>query len=86
MAKYKLVSVFDSASGVYARPFPVVAIGQAMRDFTDEINRDDKDNALFKHPEDYALFVLGDFDDSSGFLLANEVPTMIVRGKDVAVK
>lgn len=83
MAKFKLVSVFDSASGVFARPFPVVAIGQAVRDFTDEVNRVADDNPLHKHPEDYALHLIGDFDDNAGTVATAADGGVIVRGKDV---
>lgn len=82
MARFKIVSVFDSAAGVYARPFPVVATGQAVRDFSDEVNRSADDNPLYRHPDDYALFELGWFDDNTGEIVG-VAPVSIVRGKDV---
>jgi len=79
---FKLCSVFDHAAQVFARPFPVVAGGQAIRDFTDEVNRVADDNPLYKHPDDYTLYVIGTFDDSTGFIDALGTPEQLVRGKD----
>lgn len=80
---FKLASVYDSASQVFARPFPVIANGQAIRDFTDEVNRVADDNPLYKHPSDYVLYIIGSFDDQSGFIDALTTPEVLVRGKDV---
>lgn len=61
----EVCSVYDSVSGVYARPIFVVSKGAAVRLFYDEVNRDAADNALNKHPEDFSLWHLGSFDDTA---------------------
>jgi len=61
-------------------------LGVAIRSFTDEVNREDKDNQLFNHPDDFDLYELGVFDDSLGRYELRENPTVIVRGKDVKIK
>lgn len=78
-----VVSVFDRAADVYNRPFHVPHRNVAVRDFTDEINRSDAQNPLSKHPDDYDLYLLGQFDDSNGSFVCEGGPTVLVRGKDV---
>ena len=81
-----IVSVKDSAAEAFGRPMYLQSIGVAIRSFTDEVNREDKDNQLFNHPDDFDLYELGVFDDSIGKYELRENPTVIVRGKDVKIK
>lgn len=94
-----VVSIRDSASEVFGRPAFVQSVGAAVRDFTDEVNRDAADNPLFKHPGDFSLWKLAVFDDNTGrFLLIdsaahgdqrlgdNHGPVCLSRGSDVAVR
>ncbi|WNK12796.1 MAG: nonstructural protein [Microvirus sp.] len=77
---YSIVSVRDGASGAFGRPFFVHARGQAIRSFTDEINRSAADNEMNRHPEDFDLFFIGTFDDSNGGM--TNAPELLLRGKD----
>ena len=81
-----IVSVRDSAAEAFGRPMYMQSIGIAIRSFTDEVNRDDKDNQLFNHPDDFDLYELGVFDDSIGKYELRDNPSVIVRGKDVKIK
>jgi hypothetical protein len=81
-----IVSVKDSAAEAFGRPMYLQSLGVAIRSFTDEVNREDKDNQLFNHPDDFDLYELGLFDDSIGRYELRENPTVIVRGKDVKIK
>lgn len=82
-----VVSVFDSAVGAYGRPIFVPSTGVAMRSFSDEVNRADADNGMFYHPDDFGLFHVADYNDSSGrFSSVGEGdPILLVRAKDVKV-
>ena len=62
--KYILCSIYDSAVEAYMRPFTAQSPGQATRLFEDELRRPESD--MGRHPEDYSLFQIGTFDDSSG--------------------
>lgn len=62
--KHVVVSVFDAATELYGRPVFVSAVGVAVRSFGDEVNRGEGD--VGKHPEDFSLFQLGEFDDATG--------------------
>jgi len=82
--KQVVVSVFDRASEAFGRPVFVPAKAAAIRSFTDEVNRDDPANDLRRHPDDFDLYILGEFDDSKGiFLTDDSYPAVLVRGKDV---
>lgn len=85
MSAFKcVVAVFDSAVQAYAPPIFVPARGLAVRSFTDEVNRQDQNNALFSHPDDFELRILAMFDENTGeFHKLPEGPEVLVRGKDV---
>lgn len=78
-----IVSVKDRAADVFNRPFFVPHRNVAIRDFTDEVNRSAADNQLNKHPDDFDLYLLGQFDDNNGTFIVEEAPMVLVRGKDV---
>jgi hypothetical protein len=80
-----VVSVKDRAADVFNRPFFVPHRNVAVRDFTDEVNRSAPDNALNKHPDDFDLYILGTFDDNSGVFVMEDIPTVLVRAKDVLI-
>lgn len=83
--KRLLCAVYDSASQTFGQPMYVIARGQAVRAFSDEVQRRATDNALNMHPEDFELWLLGEFEDSNGALIPVEAQCL-VRGKDVALK
>lgn len=83
--KQAVVSVFDRAAQLFGRPFFVSAKGQAIRSFTDEVNRKDSDRGdLAKHPGDFDLFMLAIFDDQEGTFHSDV--QLLVRGVDVLMK
>lgn len=76
---FKVCSVRDRATDTYGNPFFVVALGQAVRGFSDEVNN--PESALNKHPDDYDLYVLGDYESESGLFNCG-TPRQIAVGKD----
>jgi len=76
-----IVAVKDLALGAFLPPFFVPAVGVAVRQFGDEVKRDD--SPMSSHPEDYELFDFGVFDDIGQFDLL-PVPARIARGLDYA--
>ena len=81
MMNLKVYSVFDKGIMAYMRPFFMQAHGQAIRGFEDLVR--DKDSDIGRHPEDYSLFYLGDFDDHSGELEKCE-PMCLARAHELA--
>lgn len=66
----KVFSVYDSKAGIYMPPFLLRSKGDAIRGFTDLCN--DEKTAVCRHPSDFTLFELGEFDDDKGeFVMYN---------------
>jgi len=68
----KVVSVYDSKAEVYARPAFVATENAALRSWVDTVN--DSSTPMNKHPDDYTLFVLGEYDDVKGVFLNEKTP------------
>ena len=81
----KIICMFDRAANIYGRPAFTPHLGAALRDFGDEINRASQDNPLYKHPDDYDLYMLGEFDEEMGRFDSKE-PVLLTRGKDTVRK
>lgn len=77
-------AVRDRAVDSYGSPVFVVATGQAIRSFSDEINN--AESAFAKHPEDYDLYQLGQYSQDEGTLIPIGTPKLLVVGKDCVRK
>lgn len=75
--KQIIVSMYDSVAEVFARPIFVANEAVAVRSLRDEVNNPQSEIAL--HYRDYALYRVGEFDDSVGTILAESIPTLICR-------
>lgn len=82
MAKTVVVAVRDRAIDSFSRPFFVPSIGAAIRSFRDEVNN--ADSPMYAHPEDYDLYELGWFEDSSG-TFGSDGPRQVAIGKDCKI-
>lgn len=79
--KLQVVSVRDRALDAFGRPIFVPAVGVAIRSFQDEVNN--KESEIFRHPEDYDLYHLGEFDDGVGRITCFEVPVQLALGSNL---
>lgn len=70
----KVFSVFDTKLACYGTPFFMLTRGAAIRTFSDLSN--DEKSSINKHPHDYCLFELGEFDDVKGEIIPC-VPTSL---------
>lgn len=83
--RWKLMSVFDSAVGIYSPPFCVRAVGQALRDFGQQAK--DTQSRISQSPADFTLFELGEFDDERGEFHCLAAPRRLLTGVEaVSVK
>ncbi len=57
-------SVYDAAAEAYMAPTFMQTKGQAIRSFADAVNKED--HAFARHADDYTLFHVGMFDESTG--------------------
>lgn len=58
----QLFSVYDSKAQVYGNPFTSINEQLAMRDFQQACR--DTNSQLHHFPNDFALYLIGEFDDS----------------------
>ena len=77
--------VRDRATEAFGTPMFLQSSGQALRSFSDEVNRKAEDSQLYNHPDDFDLYECGSFDTASG-VFDSYVPRVLVRGKDVSLK
>lgn len=78
----KMFSVFDQAVGSFDAPWFAAAKGQAARMFGDAVLSEK--GPMSKHPGDYRLFYLGEFDEQTGAVHAVSPEAMAV-GSDFLV-
>ena len=64
----KAFAVYDSKATAYMSPFFFPHAGQAIRAFSDTVN--DPSTSLNRHPGDFTLFQIGEFDDETGVFTA----------------
>lgn len=74
--KIKVYSIFDVKGGVYNTPFFQKEDGLAARAFADLAN--DPNTTVNRHPEDFSLFRIAEFDDNSG-KIRSEMPVHIAN-------
>lgn len=83
--KLTLCTVKDRAADAFGRPMFVRSIGEAIRSFSDEVNRKADDNQLYNHSDDFDLFELGEFDDNTGLMSLHDQPKLVSLGKQVKI-
>lgn len=59
----KIFAVYDSAAKAYLSPFCLPREEMALRSFRDAVN---SEHQFANHPEDYTLFLLGEYDNRTG--------------------
>ena len=68
----KIYTVYDEKAEAYLQPFYFEKLGQAKRAVADLVN--DPDHQFGKHPSDFTLFFIGDFDDSNAEIIPDKKP------------
>lgn len=72
----KVFSIWDSKAEVYSQPHFIRTKGEAIRSLTEAVNQ--QDHSFSKHAEDYSLFEIGTWDDTTGELIPHEAKQHIV--------
>jgi hypothetical protein len=78
--KLLVFSVYDAAVGAFMSPFYARAKGEALRMFTDLAN--DASTNVGKHPADFVLMEVGEFDDRSGAFGLPVSPVRVIGALD----
>lgn len=77
-------AVYDSQAKSYNQPFFFHNKEMAIRAFTDAAI--DENSLFFKHPLDYVLFHLGEYDDENGWISSLKAPEMLLTSSQAQVK
>ena len=70
-------AVYDRKAEMYSQPFLEIKDGTAIRAVQD-IVINNKDHAFAKHPSDFSLHRLGEFDELTGVITGQEKPNKII--------
>ena len=62
-----IYSIHDSKAAAYLPPFYLHNKNMAIRSFSDAVQ--EENSAFYRHPEDYSLWELGEFDDNTGEII-----------------
>jgi hypothetical protein len=61
----RIYSIYDSAAQAFITPFFMHNDGMALRAFSDNVNAKEENN-ISKHPDQFTLFHIGNYDDQTG--------------------
>lgn len=75
----KLCSIYDKRALNYGAPMAFPTLGVAERSFMDAITSPDQ-QVMNKHPEDYTLYYIGEFDSDTGKITQAEKHTVVAEG------
>lgn len=78
---YLLVSIKDRAIDAFQPLGNVRAEGEAIRVFKDMLA--DTNTPQGKHPDDYDLYIVGTFDDQTGYVEPEGKPRKLADGKTI---
>lgn len=80
--KLNIYSIFDKAAQAFITPFFMHNKAMAIRVFSDNVNSQEENN-ISKHPEQFSLFHLGEYDDSTGVIIPLEKPEVVATALEV---
>ena len=69
--KYRIYSIYDQKAEMHNFPMFVKMEGEALRAFADACNN--PEHQYGRHPEDYLLTFLGEYDDELGTIEQKEI-------------
>lgn len=75
-----IYAIRDAKTEAFAQPMFFVTKGVAIRAFADEC--ENIQSNLHKHPEDFAMFHLGSYNDNSGEFVSLPQPVQIALAMD----
>lgn len=81
---YKVFSVHDSAADAYLPPWFCRTVGEATRSFEEAAN--DVNHSFGRHPSDFTLFELGEFDDETGMISMLKTSSNLGKALDYVIR
>jgi len=80
MAKLKIFTVKDHKVGIFMRPFFELHVGSALRSWEEACRS--SESPFNKFPNDFSLFLVGEFDDLTGELRQLDSPEHMSAARD----
>ena len=80
----KLFCVYDSQTTMFGPPILGINKGDVIRQFTVLVN--DGQSQFSKHPMDFALFEIGDYDELTGAIVTLPAPVRICLANELLSK
>ncbi|WNK13197.1 MAG: nonstructural protein [Microvirus sp.] len=80
----KIFSVFDKKALAYMQPFYFANKGEAIRALEDITN--DSGSRINKHPADFSLWILGEYDDKTGSIKPLDKPQFLEEAANTLKK
>jgi len=71
-------AIYDRKAEMFSQPFLEIKDGTAIRAVQDMVIKD-KDHPFAKHPSDFSLHRLGEFDDMTGVIAGQDKPNKIIE-------
>lgn len=78
---HTIFTIQDAKAKAFLPPFTLPELGMAVRTFTDCVNN--PEHAFGAHPQDYTLFTLGKFDDSTAQYKLEQSPLVVHNGLEL---
>lgn len=78
--KVDVYSIHDEKAASFGQPFYMVNRALAIRAFSDLAQ--DRSSSVSKHPSDYKLYKVAEFDDQVGSFLSLPQPEFVAHGSD----
>lgn len=80
MAIFLMCAVKDEAVGAFMAPFVCRSQGEAIRSFSDAVA--DPKMEFGRHPADYGLYVVGEWDDHAGIVRELTQHQLLIKAED----
>lgn len=81
--KVKVFAVLDAKLGSFSQPFFSMSQAAGIRAFSDSVNdASNPNNQWHNHPEDFTLYMLGEYDDLTATLIP-ELPVALITASNV---
>lgn len=77
--KVQVYSVYDTKAEAFGQPFFMQADGIAVRAFIEACNN--KDGEFIKYPNDFTLYNIGMYDDSTGAIFSNKPEELLTAAQ-----
>lgn len=66
--KKQLYAIYDKKTETWSNPFVHITRLEAIRSFTDAVNKQNEQSLIYAHPEDFDLWLIGEYNEVDGVI------------------